>query len=187
MVVIGGSQTRRQTQRTSVLQDYGTLDDASPHEMGNREDAAEAHLVGPMEHEAGVPSDQQQPEQDDEPQPEQTQQLASQNRLPTGGPKSRLRWTPKLHQLFVEALRALGGPHVATPKQVCPCARPLEVSWHPDSRNKIMQRTQDEIAHIVFSVPVSLAAQREQGMWQQRTAGRGQGQRAPCVGGNGYA
>ena len=101
------------------MQDYGTLDDASPHDMITGGDAPEPQLDGHMEHEAGIASDQRQPDEADDPQPdEQAQQLTSQNSLPTGGPKSRLRWTPKLHQLFVEALRALGGPHVATPKQV---------------------------------------------------------------------
>ena len=87
--------------------------------MGTAEDAAEPHLDEQAEHARGTQLDASQQGQPDEPAAEQqTQQLTSQNSLPTGGPKSRLRWTPKLHQLFVDALRALGGPHVATPKQV---------------------------------------------------------------------
>nr|KYP73327.1 Putative Myb family transcription factor At1g14600 family [Cajanus cajan] len=30
----------------------------------------------------------------------------------------RLRWTPQLHQHFVEAIQSLGGKHKATPKRI---------------------------------------------------------------------
>ena len=98
---------------TPSLQDYGTLDDASPH-PARGEDALDPEHHVPAEHADGAHPEQELP---DESQPAQAL-LASQSSLPTGGPKSRLRWTPKLHQLFVDALRSLGGPHVATPKQV---------------------------------------------------------------------
>jgi len=184
VVVICGSRDRRQAQCTSVLQDYGTLDDASPHEMANEGDPEEPHLDGQMEHEAGVPSDQQPPEQADELQPEQqAQQLASHHSLPTGGPKSRLRWTPKLHQLFVEALRALGGPHVATPKQVCTCPHLLKVSWHSDGLKNIMHRM-SAVEQVVSKLQRSChwQLQHMQGVRQQHGAGRSQGRRVTCFG-----
>ncbi|KAJ4829212.1 hypothetical protein Tsubulata_024521 [Turnera subulata] len=45
----------------------------------------------------------------------------STNRIPAGATtshKQRIRWTPELHDLFVEAVKTLGGPQVATPKSI---------------------------------------------------------------------
>ena len=35
-----------------------------------------------------------------------------------GGSKSRLRWTPELHNRFVTSVLSLGGPDRATPKGI---------------------------------------------------------------------
>ncbi|KAG6741157.1 hypothetical protein POTOM_056646 [Populus tomentosa] len=42
------------------------------------------------------------------------------NRLPEAATsqKQRIRWTTELHDLFVDAVKSLGGPDVATPKSI---------------------------------------------------------------------